>query len=85
MFGRIRNESLSLINDDDDDDYYNDDDGRRMTMMVKTVGRVRNAFGRCVQSMRSVDAFGRCVRSMCSDPLIQLKALDAFGRIRNGS
>ena len=52
MFGRIRNESLSLINDDDDDD-DNDDDGRRMTMMVKTVGRVR--------SMRSVDAFGRCV------------------------
>jgi hypothetical protein len=64
MFGRIRNESLSLINDDDDD--YNDDDGRRMTMMVKTVGRVRSmrsvdAFGRCVRSMRSVDAFGRCV------------------------
>ena len=75
MFGQIRNESLPLINDDDDDD--NDDDGRRMTMMVKTVGRVR--------SMRSVDAFGRCVQSMCSDPLIQLKALDAFGRIRNGS
>ena len=62
MFGQIRNESLPLINDDDDDD--NDDDGRRMTMMVKTVGRVR---------------------SMRSDPLIQLKALDAFGRIRNGS
>ena len=52
MFGQIRNESLPLINDDDDDD-DNDDDGRRMTMMVKTVGRVR--------SMRSVDAFGRCV------------------------
>ena len=33
---------------------------------------------------QSVDAFSRCVRSMCSDPLIQLKALDAFGRIRNG-
>ena len=73
MFGQIRNESLPLINDDDDDD--NDDDGRRMTMMVKTVGRVR--------SMRSVDAFGRCVRSMRSvDVFRSLNSVKRVGRVR---